>query len=240
VSRFYAFTNGAFTDGVLSQHGMHLPGDLHIPVRIFSVTVGNTLPIRDGAEPTANLVATRNPGQPGFLLVPVSADAPPTVTGVTYPGGATPGIRNPQVTSTSPTPSATARTFLGSQGVIFSLPFDDPPEETADIALSVTVRSGSQTAPLTSAVQLIPHFRLQHAAGTFRVQRGTEIELTCEGGVTVGNANCDGDGILGLIMSGSSIRIQFRPDATPGFRTVTAADGSTPARRARRTIEVTA
>jgi hypothetical protein len=87
---------------------------------------------------------------------------------------------------------------------------------------------------------MVPHFRIQHAAGTFRVQRGQTIELTCEGGVTAGNAACTGDGVQQVETTGSTIRIQFRPDATPGFRTVTCADASATTRLGRRTIEVTA
>jgi hypothetical protein len=239
VSRFYAFTAGAFSDAVLAQHGMHLPADLHIPVRQLTISVVNTITLRDAAEPTAGVLTSAVPGQAAFLLVPVATDAPPTVA-VTYPGGATPGIRDPQITTPPVDPSATARAFLGAAGVIFRVVLDDPPEETADVVLTTPVRSGAQTASLTTPVQVVPHFRILHAGGTFRVQRGQTMDLTCEGGVTPTNAACTGDGVQQVDVTGSTIRIQFLATATPGTRSVTCADAATPTRLARRTIEVTA
>ena len=239
ISRFYACTNGVFSDAVLSQHAMHLPADLHIPVRIFHVAVVSTLPLLDGPEPAATTVSVRNPGQPGFLLVPVAADAPPIVT-VIYPGGGTPGIRDPQIAFDSPTPSDTARAFLGAAGVIFRIPFTDPPEETADLTLSVPVRSGTQVAQLRATVQLVPHFRILHAVGTYRVQRGTGIDLMLEGGLTPANPQCSGDGVANIAPGTAGFRIDFASTASLGTRTVTVADAAAPARTARRSIEVIA
>lgn len=238
LSRFYAFTGGAFSDAVLSQHGMHLPGDLHVPVRMFTVSVGSSLPVRDAAEPTANTITTSTPGAETFLLVPVAASAPPVISAVSYPGGATPGIVDPAFSSTSPQPSAAARSFLGAAGVIFRMSFTDPPEETADLTLSVGVQADSQFAQLSSSLQLVPHFRMVHGAGTYMVAPGAAIELNCVNGVTPSDVQCSGAGVAAITVTGSTIRIEFAAGAAAGPRTVTASDAADTSHRARRTIRV--
>lgn len=82
VSRFYDFDEdaGSFVDPTLARFGMHLASDLDIPVRQFSVTVVDTLPLRATAAPTAAEVTTLAQGDDAFLLVPTNVNGTVTYT----------------------------------------------------------------------------------------------------------------------------------------------------------------
>jgi len=70
VSRFYAVTDGRYGPGGPAFAGMHLPRDLHIQVRRFSVEVVETLRLRRTSDPTAAELTSLPRGAERFLLVP--------------------------------------------------------------------------------------------------------------------------------------------------------------------------
>ena len=245
VSRVYTFTPGAtpgtgsFDAPVLNEHGgMHLPTTFHIPVRTFPVTVINTVPMMDAAEPTANVVNSRLPAQHGFLLVPVNVTNGP-LPAFAYPNPTPAGIRNPDLgIPAQPSPSATAAAFLGPNGHIFDYTFSDPPEEPVNVTFTMTVSSGGANAPVTCGpIAYTPHFRLIDAAGTYRVRRGQTLDLVAEGGVTVGDVSVSPPGFI-LILDGSKITLQCDAAAPLGFHTVLCPDQNDSTHVARRTIEV--
>jgi hypothetical protein len=247
VSRVYTFQPGAggsagsFADAVLGQHGgMHLPTTFHVPVRTFTVQVVATLPLRTGPEPTDPTTTTAVPGTPGFLLVPVDVQSAPAVA-IAYPGGATPGMQDPSLTPTQDTPSNTARAFLGPLGQTFRFAFDDPPEETAQLTITVVVRADGTTATLTcGGIAYAPHFRLLDATGAYTIQRNSDLVLSCDAGVTPAGVTVSGTGVTVTNVTGSNITLHADGAAPLGSRSVTCTDSAATDHRARRAITVIA
>jgi hypothetical protein len=244
ISRVYTYTPGAggalgtFDDPVLNEHGVApLPATFHVGVRRFTVQVVATLPLRTAAEPTAATTNAATPGTPGFLLVPVAVQAPPTAA-VAYPGGPTPGIVNPALAPAPEAPSATAAAFLGPTGQVFRFDFADPPEEAAQVTFTVVATSGAANANLTCGpIAFTPHFRLLDAAGAYTVPRGGTLVLTAEGGVAPASVAVSGAGVTAAV-AGSNITLTADAAAALGARTVTCADGANAARTSRRTVQV--
>jgi hypothetical protein len=151
-------------------------------VRRFKVKIVVALPVYDQPEPNAEDYVkagkAMKPGQQAFLLVPVQI----------RPAAAPPAPANPRLTVTysgAPTPrhhaaacrcgSFGAREFLkyGGQIVSIALPIDDPPEENADVRVSVEVGDAANHATLETTFKLEPHFRLTRKGGgaDFKVAR---------------------------------------------------------------------
>jgi hypothetical protein len=127
VSRRYRpGPDGVHTEGGLAGRRVHLTGDVHVPVREFAVNVTTTLPVRSApginpANPADNEVTTIHPGQPVFLVLPVSTTGPPTVA----PPGA---VAAPTIEPVDPIPAGLAP-FIGD-GTALRLTFTAPAAPT--------------------------------------------------------------------------------------------------------------
>lgn len=163
ISRFYRFNTGTNTydDPALQQHGVHIPGDIHIPVRRFSIRVVDTLPVHNAlsADP-ATIINTLAPGQDGFILVPVAlgpqglqlVSATEVATGTPVP------LVLLDLNPDPPVVPDAIRPFIGPSGVVLQLshpPGLAIPGETA-LALTVEVGASAPRATLQVALRLVP------------------------------------------------------------------------------------
>jgi hypothetical protein len=87
VSRFFEFDRESqtYSDPALAAYGLHLGGDLHVPVRGFAIEVTDALPLRATADPAAAEVTALAQGAEAFVLIPTSAGE---VSGYTINGAA--------------------------------------------------------------------------------------------------------------------------------------------------------
>jgi hypothetical protein len=87
VSRFFEFDRESqtYSDPALAAYGLHLGGDLHVPVRGFAIEVSDALTLRAAADPAAAEITTLEQGAEAFVLIPTSAGE---VTGYTLDGAA--------------------------------------------------------------------------------------------------------------------------------------------------------
>ncbi len=186
ISRVHRFnaTNGSFESSALGQHGLHLPTDVHIPVRRINVEVVNTVPLRNAlsADP-ATIVTSRLPGEEAFVLVPAAILVPLRLTS---PSGA----RDPHPLIGAETVTDELKPFIGDGGIFkITFPKDDPPAEPTDLIFQIDVGGPAQSVTLEARAQLLPHFRLEPTGGgtNFQVARGGTLSLTCTDGVNAGS-----------------------------------------------------
>jgi hypothetical protein len=190
VSRHYPHDAAKGFDGtVLQAKGLHLPDDVHVPVRWLKVKVVDVIPVREKAESAlkgVNAVTTpRKPGDEIFLMVPAAILKVLSVKTTIYDAGA-PALK------TDPAPEITVektpdkeKTFVGI-GAIFKVTFadTDPPEHALKLELNVDVGKAGNSATLKAEVKLVPHFTLT-PTGSVEISSaaGGDLELTPSGGV---------------------------------------------------------
>lgn len=146
VSRFYAAgPGGSYADGGLARFGLHLGGDVHVPVRQFQVRVVDTVALRAAASPTAAPATTLAQGAIGFVLVPGSVVDPLRVITI---GGAPPGPAQPSATVTRvAAPPAGAAAFVGPSGAVFQVTFAATPAIAAPVPVVMRVTVGNPSGP---------------------------------------------------------------------------------------------
>jgi large repetitive protein len=148
LSRFYAWNaaDNSYADGGLAKFGLHLGGDVDIPVRRFQVRVLDILPLRATADAAAAAAADLTQGAEGFLLVPSPVVSPPMVASfdgrafAPAPGG------DPVFTveNVTPIPEA-ARPLVGAEGRVYRIRFAAAPALAANVAVRVDVTVGEAT-----------------------------------------------------------------------------------------------
>jgi large repetitive protein len=146
ISRFYAFNSGTgkFESGGLVQHGIHLPHDVDIPVRNFTVNVVNEIPVRTAADNLASIEVAPvvlGRGQARFIYVPGPIrQALRQESAIFADGTPAPVTINP----TNVTPLADAvRAFVGSDGAVFRVEFPAATPLAQPVDLVFIVRTGS-------------------------------------------------------------------------------------------------
>jgi len=246
VSRYYRYDVAAqrFDSGILQQHGTHLPGDIHIPVRLLEVEVVNTLPVRSAAdlEPT-NIVTSRRPGEDAYVLAPTSILLPLSLGPVIYPGGSPAGITHPTPSISAQDVPAELRAYIWDGGIFhIQFPSSDPPEEPADLEFRLDVGRPGNTATLQANLRLEPHFRLTLPGGTpvYRLARGAELTLDVTDGIHITNvATTPTAGITTeLAANGTQLVLRAAADAPLGPCRVRVEDSANTEHKARRTIEI--
>jgi hypothetical protein len=157
ISRFYPFdtASGSFLSGGLMQHGIHLPGDVHIPVRRFRVTVTNTLPFRRAVTlAPGDVVTTLHPGDVVFVLVPVGLGVP--MPAVTVNGhSATPAQAALELTDLTAAP-ADVRAFIGTGAGVFKIALGNAAALTGITTLAFTLHTTGNAAALTASASVAP------------------------------------------------------------------------------------
>ena len=179
VSRHYPFTpddspddgdglavamGGSYNSSRLGTHGVHLPGDIYIPVRSFQIQVVDTIPVRD-AIPDAdalsgniNVNQTTNlaQGSQGFLLVPTQLDTASTGVftltrgGIAVPNPAAGGI----TIDASTAPPEELRNFLGTDGVLLTISVGDS-ATTDSYTVSIPVARDGIQATITASFDVV-------------------------------------------------------------------------------------
>jgi hypothetical protein len=145
VSRLYRFdpVNQQYDDPVLQKHGIHLPTDIHIPLRRFAIEVIDTLPVRNALslEPAANITEL-GPTQEAFILVPTAIGpqglqiASATTGGAPVPLAQLAGLIQPP-----PAELGDATVFVRDGGV-FRLVYDPALAPLGEVNLGLTVEVG--------------------------------------------------------------------------------------------------
>jgi large repetitive protein len=156
VSRVYRERDGGYSGG-LDRFGIHLGGDVHVPVRQFIVDVVDSVPVRATADP-GGAEAPLVQGTAGFVLVPAAIVDPLQV--VTIDGHA-PGATDPAVTveQTAVEPDSAAGLFVGATGAVFSVVVAADPVLAATVPLVLDVRVGTPggaVATLTCETTVAP------------------------------------------------------------------------------------
>ena len=193
----------------------------------------------DGSEPapTSNIVNSCALGEHGFVLVPVNVTNGLTLA-FSY-ASPSPGIRDPNLgIPVQPTPSDTAREFLGPDGHIFDFTFGDPPEEPSKLNITMTVSAGGSNATVTCGpIDYNPVFRLLDASGKYQVKLGATLDLTAENNTTIGTVTLSPQGLTAQV-TGSTMTLTCDPAAPLGPHTVLCDVQGDPTKLSRRTIEV--
>ena len=234
---------------IFAPHGLYMARDVHIPVRRFTAQIVDVIPVRRPLPDVAalladfqgaNAVATLLPGEEAFLIVPTQVNSRLTLRSV---NGVPTTVNDPRPDESSPTVDISALDpFLGEEGSINQIVFaaNEPPEEALDLEYTIEAGRPNNSANLRVNIQLAPHFRL--LAGSFDVPRNSTITLRCEDAagtlVDAATATVTPSADTEVTIAGSSVSIEVRTNADTGPRSVLVEDGSTPTRRARRTISV--
>jgi hypothetical protein len=169
ISRFYHFDTaaGTFDDPVLQRHGVHIPTDIHIPVRSFSIQVTDQLPVRNAQSlDAAAIIADLRPNQDAFLLVPVPigpqgfqiTSATVIATNTALSAADVAALRNNLVVQPPPPPENDAITAFISDGGIIQLRFVPAINLPGPTALQMTVEVGAAApfALLNATLNLVP------------------------------------------------------------------------------------
>jgi hypothetical protein len=256
VCRVYRWNATAqkFDDSILNDFGFHLPADLRIPVRRFTVQVVSSLTVRK--LPSLNStddINTIAPGQTAWVLVPANASAPLALA-FSYTPAAPADTTNPSPTvqvaaRTDPAVPAAVWTWLGPSGSVTKIGFaaTDPPEEVATVGLSINVGAGGRAGTLTGQLTYNPVFRLdkQAAAASYQVQRGTTFRLVgtnpSGGAANVSSATATpNEGITITTNNDPNVDVKVDPTAPLGTVRIVAQDTSTPPNTAVRTLRIIA
>jgi hypothetical protein len=162
ISRLYRFntTTGKYDHPVLARHGVHLPADIHIPVRLLTVEVVDTLPVRRALTlAPADIIAELGAGGEGFILVPAAIGPQGArVVAATAGGAAVPHAPlNALITAPPADIPADIKAFVGVGGVLRLLfaPSLGVAAET-DVELHVEVGAAAPYAQLKVNVKLRP------------------------------------------------------------------------------------
>ncbi|MBN8633748.1 MAG: hypothetical protein J0M07_00385 [Anaerolineae bacterium] len=161
ISRLYAFntTTGRYDHPALARHSVHLPTDIHIPVRLFSIEVVDTLPVRRALTLNAADISTELAlNGTAFLLVPATIGPQGArITSATAGGAAVPVA--PLQALIQPAPAsipADVQVFVGTGGVI-QLNFTPALNVTAETDIEIQVEVGVGTfAQLKATLKLRP------------------------------------------------------------------------------------
>ncbi len=139
ISRFYQDRGGRFGGG-LDRFGLHLGGDVHVPVRQFTVEVVDTVPMRQSVDP-ASAATPLSLGGGGVVLVPSPIVTPLRLTSF---DGREPRVTDPEVVVTqfaAPLPPETAA-FLGPGGAAFVVSVGDAPAIGSSVPVEFEVTVG--------------------------------------------------------------------------------------------------
>lgn len=234
LSRMYSQTNGVYDDAVLSDHGVHLPVNVHVPVRLFTVNVIDTASMALVTAPAAP-ITTILPGQTGIVVIAANVAMSLALTAINYPAG-TP------VHAAEPVPQIGAGStgIAGATAFNVEFPADQPPEDAAPMVFTTMVGTMANAVAVTTSVTLLPHFIL--TGPTLSAAPGSQ--LTLSDGVTaiappsVAVRIGDPAGIT-FSVSGTLITVTIDATAPPGARQIIATDAADATRRATRTIVVT-
>ncbi len=261
ISRVYRRgADGNYDDAVLNAHrGVHLTGDLHIPVRWFRVRVVNTLPVRravtleagDILDP-ATVAGKLRPGDTAYVIIPAEPVSTLRLDSVTYP--VPPAlVTNPDPPRIDPEPTPAALQAFVGDGVIsrITLQADNPPETTARVRLLVRVGHADLRADLTAEMEVIPHLTLAPLAGVTVQNNGATLVFAArdEGGAAV-NVKLDSIRLLELdgttaaglsaTVTNDQVTITASSAATVGRKQILVEKESAEGHWARRTFEVIA
>jgi len=238
ISRVHLFNagTGSFESSALGQHGLHLPGDVHIPVRRINVDVVSTVPLRNAlSTDPATVVTSRLPGEEAFVLVPAPIVVPLRLTS---PSGAL--DPHPQIGVEAVTDEVKA--FIGDGGIFkITFPKDDPPAEPTDLIFQIDVGNATQSATLEARTQYLPHFRLEPAAGgsNFQVARGSSLTLTCTDGVNAGTVVVVPSARVTTAVTGQTVTLTIQSNAGVGPRRVLVENAANADQIAMRVFEIT-
>jgi|GEM_PF-480814 len=262
ISRFYRFDPASrqFETGALRGRGMHLPTDIDIAVRQFSVDVVNVPPVV-AALPAApdftiygGAIAPLRPGGEVFVLV--AANVMVFNRTVAYVAPPPAGTIDPVIPLTDAAGDASAEltAFLGDgRPFRLALAADDPPEEQASVDFQFTVGEPGNQAPLNVVIPIEGHFLASNPGG-YQVPRGGDLVLNCAdlGGSgitpldTVQVTMTDGtppplvgaDPELTFSVAGSQLTITANAGASTGRRRLFITDAADADNHARRTVEI--
>lgn len=237
--------------GGLGARGMHLGGDVFIPVRQFRIRVTDTLlvlgalPAHLDLDPYALDPGVLRPGGEVLVLVPASVISR-TLDPVSYTTTPRPAVvtdPNPQIASEDTGASLTGdlAAFIPADGRVYRITLDvaDPPEEDGIVSvLRVTIGLPDNNVEVRARIPVQPHFLLTSATG-LDVARGGTLTLSCSGGVQAASAvTITPSGGITANVAGSNVTLTVAADAATGTRQIIVADAADGARRARRTIRV--
>ncbi len=155
LSRLYCFdpTTGSYDHPVLARHGIHLPTDLHIPIRLFTISVVDNLPVRRtlSLEPT-EIITELRPGGEGFVIIPtaIGPQGARVISATSGGSAVAPATLTALGALIQPAPAAlppAISTFAGPGGVI-SLRFTPALAIAAETSVQIQIQVGP-TAPFT-------------------------------------------------------------------------------------------
>ena len=162
ISRVYHYntTTGKYDHPALQRHGVHLPTDLHIPVRLCTISVVDTLPVRSAMTLAAgDLITEMRLNGTAFILIPTSIGPQGARIVTATAGGAAVPIAplRPLIQLSPANIPAEIRTFVGTGGVLRLLftPALNVTAET-DIEINVEVGAAAPYAQLKVTLKLRP------------------------------------------------------------------------------------
>jgi len=160
VSRLYAFntTTGKFDHPALRRHGMHVLADLHIPVRLLSIAVVDTLPVRGTLALNAAVITELALNGTAFLRVPTTIGPQGARVTSAVAGGAAVPVAPLQALIQPPPANipVDVQAFVGAGGVI-QLNFTPALNVAAETDIEIQVEVGVGTfAQLKVTLKLRP------------------------------------------------------------------------------------
>lgn len=165
VSRFYRFdaATRTYDDAVLQRHGVHVPTDIHIPVRSFNLEVTNTLPVRNALSlDPVNEITTLSPNQDAFILVPVAigprglqiTSATVSATGAALNDAERNTLRGALLQPPPASLPENIRAFIGADGGVIQLRYTPAITLPSQTVLQMTVQIGAVEPRVTLNVTL--------------------------------------------------------------------------------------
>jgi len=252
VTRFYAYVAGkGFTGGGLAAYGVHVPTDVHVPVRRFKVKVDTVLPVHVELDPDKVKTDALRPGEKAHLFVPVRlrptrpAKFNPTVAVTFVP--AAPGVdepvlvADPGIVDPATVDKLKAMFAYGGRVLTVALDPDDPPEQDIQVDVSVDVGpDDANTATCTATFKVQPFFTLARvgAGAAFDVAPGATITLQCSGGIRAGAVTAKPQAGVTTTVSGGKIDVVIAATASEGKVRILVEDAADKTHKALRTITI--
>ncbi len=258
ISRRYTYNaaDGTFDDPELNFHKTHFFGDIHVPVRQFSVKAIRELSFRSAIPTLAELsaafdthkISLLRPGDTAYLLVPSPITEALNRTAVSYPGP------SPSSGNVDPLPSVTPQEpvhegfsdYLGDGLIVkVTFPAAEPPQEESLMTFKIGIGRNNNNTEIALPITLKPHFTLRNTT-TYQVPATGTLTLTCEVALGDPAARTTNNKVvvtpsqgITTAVSGDGLTITITTaGASPGIKTIKAEDADHAGHFAVRTFEV--
>lgn len=240
ISRLYAVAGTTYAESILSDHGVHLPVDIHVPIRRLQVKTVDVFQFVDAPKSGAPTAASAKPGTKVYAKIPTNIVNPLRVTNVAYAVGVPKPFSDPKPkVAPIATPAELAAAINVGKVVEVEFAADDPPEDVATFTFTANVGSAGPGTAIKATIDYQPHFQLTNAASFDVKQGGPEVVLDAGGTDILSAEVIEGDPKnIHLTPDGATVKVKADAGVALGARRIRAVSKANPTQKATRTIHI--